>query len=146
LSPVGAGNSGPAVESGIRTEVRRTNRQELRRRRNRRALLSIAALIVVLAIGTLGFHLVAGTNAVDSFYFESMLATGQGPPFPLSSASAKLFAAAMAFLSVGTVVSTLILNLGPILGRLWREGFEFAEREVRQLESEVEEGLRRPNR
>jgi hypothetical protein len=105
----------------------------------RRAIISLLALAVVLAIGTAGFHYVAGTNAVNSFYFESMLATGQGPPFPLTSNAAKLFAAGMAFLSVGTVVTTLIFNLGPIVARLWREGVELAERELRKLEEEVED-------
>ena len=89
-------------------------------------------------IGTAGFELVANLSAVDSFYFESMLATGQGPPFPLTSASAKLFATGMAFLSVGTVATTLLLNLGPIMGRLWREGIEIAERELRKVEHEIE--------
>jgi hypothetical protein len=124
------------------SDARRAHRSVLRHRRNRRAVLSVGALVVVLAIGTIGFHLIAGTNLVDSFYFESMLATGQGPPFPLTTDTAKLFASGMAFLSVGTVVSTLILNLGPILGRWWREGFELAEREVRKVEAEVEEELR----
>jgi len=97
---------------------------------------------IVLAIGTVGFHLVAQTNAVNSFYFESMLATGQGPPFPLTTDSAKLFASGMAFLSVGTVVSALIINLGPLLGRLWREGIELAEKEIRKVEGEVADELR----
>ncbi|MGP8078118.1 MAG: hypothetical protein ACLQD8_03815 [Thermoplasmata archaeon] len=104
------------------------------------------ALGVVLAIGTIGFHAVAGTDLVDSFYFESMLATGQGPPSALTTDAAKLFASGMAFLSVGTVVTTLVLNLGPILARLWREGVELAEREVRKLEGEVEDEIRGLNR
>jgi len=116
-------------------------RRELTRRRRRRLAISLVALAIVLAIGTVGFHWVAGTAPVESFYFESMLATGQGPPIFLSSAAAQIFASVMAFLSVGTVVSTLILNLGPIIGRLWREGIELAEREARKLEEEVEEEI-----
>ncbi|MGB6500933.1 MAG: hypothetical protein WBG19_06005 [Thermoplasmata archaeon] len=116
--------------------------RELRHRRNRRAVISLGALAVVLTVGTLGFHAVAGTGPVESFYFESMLATGQGPPLFLNGATAQLFASAMAFLSVGTVVTTLVLNLGPIFARLWREGVELAEREVRKLEGELEEDIR----
>ena len=67
-----------------------------------------------------------------------MLATGQGPPFSLTTDGAKLFASAMAFLSVGTVITTLVLNLGPIFGRLWREGLEAAEREVHRWEEEID--------
>ena len=110
---------------------------QLHRRRRRRALRSLAALVVVLAIGTIGFAWATGSGWVNAFYFESMLATGQGPPFPLTTAASKLFASAMAFLSVGTVVTALILNLGPMVGRLWREGTELAEREVRVFEREL---------
>lgn len=113
----------------------------MRHRRNRRALLSLSALAIVLVVGTVGFHVVAGTGAVESFYFESMLATGQGPPLFLGGATEELFASAMAFLSVGTVVTTLVLNVGPLLARYWREGVELAEKEIRKLEGEVEEEL-----
>jgi hypothetical protein len=122
--------------------VKASRRAELRKRRNRRAVISLGAIAVVLAIGTVGFHFVAGTGPVESFYFESMLATGQGPPLFLSGATAQLFAAGMAFLSVGTVVTTLVLNLGPLLARFWREGVELAEREIRKLEGELEEDFR----
>ena len=113
------------------------------RRSRRTAILSVIALVVVVAFGTLGFYLVAGTDAVDSFYFECMLATGQGPPFPLTTDAAKLYASAMAFLSVGTVVTTLFLNLGPIVVRWSREGLEYVEREARKVESEVREEVHR---
>jgi hypothetical protein len=116
----------------------------LTHRRNRRAVISLLALAVVLLIGTIGFHIVTGAGTITSFYFESMLATGQGPPsnLILTTSTAELFASGMAFLSVGTVVTTLFLNLGPIFARLWREGVELAEREVRKLEEEVEEEIR----
>jgi hypothetical protein len=134
--------SGPEGPPSAPRHADKAHRKELKRRRNRRAVISLVALGIVLAIGTVGFHLVAQTNAVNSFYFESMLATGQGPPFPLTTDSAKLFASGMAFLSVGTVVSALIINLGPLLGRLWREGIELAEKEIRKVEGEVADELR----
>jgi hypothetical protein len=112
-------------------------RRPLSRRRVRRAIYSFLAVVIVLAIGSLGFHFIAGFGPVDSLYFECMLATGQGPPFLLPSDSAKLFAAAMAFLSVGTVLTTVLLNLGPVVGQLWREGVEHAEHELRKVEKEV---------
>lgn len=112
------------------------------RQRRRRILYSLFAIAAVLAVGTVGFFALTGTSWVDSFYFESMLATGQGPPFPLTSDGAKLFASLMAFLSVGTVISTLILNLGPILGRWWREAIEHAERDLREAEQVIEEKVR----
>jgi len=118
----------------------------LRRTRNRRAIISLLALALVLALGTIGFQFITGAGLVTSFFFESMLATGQGPPanLVLTTAESQLFASGMAFLSVGTVVTTLFLNLGPLVARLWREGVELAEREVRKLEGELESEFRAP--
>lgn len=90
--------------------------------------------------------MLTGSSWVDSFYFESMLATGQGPPFPLNTDGAKLFASFMAFLSVGTVLTTVIINLGPILAQLWREGIQEAERDLRMVEHGVVDEFRGQNR
>jgi hypothetical protein len=100
-------------------------------------MLSVSAVVIVLILGTVGFYFLAGLDWVDSLYFECMLATGQGPPFLLTNNAAKLFASGMAFLSVGTVVTTVVLNLGPIVGQLWREGVERAERDLRKVEEEL---------
>ena len=118
------------------------NVESLVRRRRRRVVYSLVAIALVLAIGTVGFYALTGAGWIDAFYFESMLATGQGPPFALSSSGAKLFASLMAFISVGTVLTSLIVNLGPMLGRLWREGIAEAEHEIHKFEREVSEELR----
>jgi hypothetical protein len=106
-------------------------------RRRRRVAYSLVAIAIVLAMGTVGINALNGSDWVDSFYFECMLATGQGPPFSLTSDAAKLFASFMAFVSIGTVLTSLVVNLGPVIGRLWREGIEDAEREMRRLEHDV---------
>ncbi len=93
---------------------------------------------MVLIVGTLGFHAIAGLGLVDAIYFESMLATGQGPPLPLSSDSAKLFASLMAFVSVGSVLTSVVFTLGPIGARLWHEAVRRAEQEIREVEQELE--------
>ncbi len=137
----------PTVDPLVIAMRHEMHRAGIRRRRRKRALYSLFAVGTVLALGTVGFYVVTGSGWVSSFYFESMLATGQGPPFPLTTAGAQLFAAAMAFLSVGTVITTLLLNLGPILGRIWREGFELMERELRRAERAIADEaplLRRP--
>ncbi len=95
---------------------------------------SVGAIGLVLAIGTFGLHALASVSYLNAFYFESMLATGQGPPFPLTTGASKLFASAMAFVSVGSVVTGLVFVLGPLAGRLWREGIQKAEEEARRLE------------
>ena len=115
-----------------------TRRAHLRHVRRRRAVYGLIGVLAVLAAGTLGLHFIEGASYVDSFYFESMLATGQGPPFPLATTTGKLFASAMAFISVGSVITTLIFTLGPVMGRLWREGLEWIELEARRVESELD--------
>ena len=93
---------------------------------------------MVLAIGTLGFALIAGLSLVNSFYFESMLATGQGPPLTLTTDDSKIFASIMAFVSVGSVVSTLLFAVGPIVRRFWREEAERLEEGARRIERDLE--------
>jgi hypothetical protein len=67
-----------------------------------------------------------------------MLATGQGPPLQLNTDAGKIFASVMAFVSVGSVVTTLVFTLGPIFAMIWRESIEKAEREAKKLEKEIE--------
>ncbi len=107
----------------------------------RRLIWALLGIGLILVIGTVGFHLLAGLSPVDSFYFESMLATGQGPPFTLTTDDAKIFASIMAFVSVGSVVSTLLFAVGPIVRRFWREESERIEADARRLEQEVERHL-----
>jgi hypothetical protein len=105
--------------------------------RARRALYSLSAVFIVLAIGTVGFHAIEGLSYVDSFYFESMMAAGQGPPFTLTTDLGKIFASIMGFVSVITVIGSLALNLLPTLGRLWREGLDLMEKEAKTLEMDL---------
>jgi hypothetical protein len=104
----------------------------------RRFVYALAGIIVVLAVGSLGFHFIAGLDAVDSVYFESMLATGQGPPLTLTTNNAKLFASIMAFVSVGSVVSALLFAVGPVVRIVWHNSLVWVEREARELEHEAE--------
>lgn len=43
----------------------------------------------------------------------------------------------MGFVSVGSVVTTLVFTLGPIVSNLWREGLERVEAEPRVLEKDL---------
>jgi len=107
----------------------------------RRLIYALLGIGLVLGLGTLGFHLIAGLSPVDSFYFESMLATGQGPPITLTTDNSKIFASIMAFVSVGSVVSTLLFAVGPIVRRFWREEVGHLETGARKVEREVERVL-----
>lgn len=112
-------------------------RRQKPRNRLRRAFYSITVIILVLVLGTLGFHFIANLSYVDSFYFESMMAAGQGPPFTLATDAAKIFASIMGFVSLGAVATTILFTLGPILADLWREGLERVEEEARGVEKEL---------
>lgn len=131
-APSPSSRSSPPAKSATETPRRRLSHKQVRR-----AILSISAVVIVLILGTVGFYFIARLDWVNALYFECMLATGQGPPLLLTNDASKLFASGMAFLSVGTVVTTVVLNLGPIVGQLWREGVEHVERELRKVEEEV---------
>jgi hypothetical protein len=113
------------------------SRRRPRQSRIRRALYALTFLFIVLAVGTIGFHFVANLGWVNSFYFESMLATGQGPPLTLTTDSSKIYASVMAFVSIGSVLTTVVFTLGPMFARVWHEVAARVEREARELEHEL---------
>ena len=89
----------------------------------------------MLLFGTCGMRRLEGFSYLDAFYFTSMIATGQGvPPLitPVTSAG-KLFSSLLAFVSVGTMVTTLGFVFGPFLGRLWKIGAIKFEEELETL-------------
>jgi hypothetical protein len=98
---------------------------------------SLTLIVLVLVVGVVGFHQVEGMRWVDAVYFESMLAAGQGPPITLTTDWGKIFASVMGFVSVGTVLVTLVVNLGPIMSQIWRESLEQLEADARRLEQDV---------
>lgn len=108
-----------------------------------RLLLALGAVAAAEIVGTVGLHLIEGTGWIDAFYFESMLATGQGPPFPLATGVGKVFASVMAFVSVGSTLTAVIFTLGPAVARLWRDAIEKLEDEARRLEHGAEAEVRR---
>lgn len=104
--------------------------------RKRRVFYSLSGIIVVMAVGIIGFHEIDGMDWVNAIYFESMLATGQGPPLALTNDAGKVFASVMAFVSIGSVLTALVVTLIPLISQLWREGLERAEKDVKALERE----------
>jgi hypothetical protein len=73
-----------------------------------------------------------------------MLATGQGPPLQLTTDTGKLFASVMAFVSVGSVITTLVFTLGPILATVWRESLERVEGEAKKIEEDMKGREQKP--
>jgi len=103
----------------------------------RRTLYSILVVLAVLAVGTEAMHILEGWSYVDSFYFISFIATAQGPPTVPTTDAGKIFASAMAFVSVGAVISALVFVFGPLLGTVVKVGFDFVEKEEQRLRDEL---------
>jgi hypothetical protein len=93
-------------------------------------------IAAVVTIGTLAMHAIEGWSYLDSFYFTSFIATGQGPPGNLQPGSAlgKAVSSVLAFVSVGTVITALLFLFGPFLGRVLKAG----EEKLEEVEKEVE--------
>ncbi len=105
----------------------------------RRVLYAFSLIGCVMIIGILGFHYIEGMNFVNALYFESMLATGQGPPLTLNTDEGKVFASIMAFVSIGSILTTIVYTLGPVLSSIWREGLERVEGEAKKIEEDIKE-------
>ena len=86
-----------------------------------------------MTAGTLGMHYLEKLSYLDAFYFMAMIATSQGPMITPVTVTGKLFAAFMAFVSVGTVVASIGFLFGPFLGKLWRIGVMKLEEELGHL-------------
>lgn len=97
-----------------------------------RAFYSLFLVMTILLIGTLGFHFFEGFSFLDSFYFTTLIATGQGASGNLSPASpaGKIFTCFIAFISVGFMIAALSFLLGPFLGKSLRIGAEKLEEEL----------------
>ena len=104
----------------------------------RRALYSIAVILAVLAIGTVGFHCIEHYSYTYSFFYTSMLATGEGPATSPATQTGLLFASVMSFVSVGTVIIALAYLFGPFIGKFFRFSEKELKKEEKKLEREVE--------
>ena len=50
----------------------------------------------------------------------------------------------MAFVSVGSVITTLVFTLGPILATVWRESLERVEGEAKKIEEDMKGREQKP--
>ena len=96
----------------------------------RRGLYAISAVIVVVGVGTVGTQLLTGWTWIDSFYFFSMVATAEGPPNSPPTFWSKVFIAIMAYVSIGTLITSIGILFGPFLGYAWHKGIHYAEMEL----------------
>ncbi len=103
-----------------------------------RAIYSVLLIALVVTIGTFGMHAIEGLPYLDSFYFTSMIATGQGPTFTPVTDGGKIFASLLAFFAVGTVITALLFLFGPFFGSVMKLGLERIEEEVEREKEKIE--------
>lgn len=107
-----------------------------------RAAYSLGLIVGIVIVGTVAMHFIEGWSILDSFYFTSFIATGQGPPsnLLLTDPLGKVFASVIAFVSVGTVITALLFLFGPFLGAVLREGEERVEEVGKEVKKELKGG------
>jgi hypothetical protein len=88
------------------------------RRQARSAMVFAAVVSVSLAIGTVGYHFLAGLEWIDSLLNAAMILTGMGPVAILSTPGAKLFAAGYALFSGIVFLVSVGILVTPLLHRL----------------------------
>src|SRR6266567_7213192 len=97
----------------------------------KRAFYAIVVLAIVMAVGTVGLMVIEGWGLVASFYFMALLATAEGPPATPATDVGKIFAAIMAFFSIGAAISAITFTFGPLFGSVLKEGVRYLEKEER---------------
>lgn len=104
----------------------------------KRAFYAILVLAIVMAVGSLGLMLIERWGAIDAFYFMSMLATAEGPAATPATDAGKIFAAIMAFFSIGAAIGAITFTFGPLIGAGLREGLRYVEKEEERLKDRLE--------
>jgi len=80
-------------------------------------LLGLAVIGVTLAIGILGYHVLARLGWIDATLNASMILAGMGPVDPLPTDAAKLFASAYAIFSGVVFLTSVGVILSPVYHR-----------------------------
>jgi uncharacterized membrane protein len=104
----------------------------------KRAFYAIVVLAIVMAVGIFGLMLIEGWDLVASFYFMALLATAEGPAATPATDVGKIFAAIMAFFSIGAAISAITFTFGPLFGSVLKEGVHYFEKEEERVKDKLE--------
>jgi hypothetical protein len=104
----------------------------------KRAFYAIVVLAIVMVVGTFGLMLIEGWAFVPSFYFMALLATAEGPAATPATDVGKIFAAIMAFFSIGAAISAITFTFGPLFGSALKEGMLYLEKEEERVKDKLE--------
>jgi len=101
-------------------------------------MYAVLVLAIVMTVGTVGMMLLEAWGLIDSFYFMALIATAEGPAATPATAAGKIFAAVMAFLSIGATISAITFTFGPLFGSVLKEGVRYVEREEEKLKEKLD--------
>lgn len=93
-------------------------RRQFFRRLTQHGALAAVALLVSLAIGTVGFHWLALQSWLDAFLNASMLLGGMGPVGGFGRPVGKLFAAFYALYAGIVFLGAAVVFLAPVVHRI----------------------------
>ena len=84
----------------------------------RYGLFALLLIVLSLLLGTVGYHVLAQLNWVDSFQMACMILTGMGPVVAMPNDKAKLFSSLYALYSGIAFLSISAVFFAPIIHRL----------------------------
>lgn len=93
----------------------------------------MSILLVSLAVGTEGYHLLGGQPWIDSFLNASMILGGMGQVGEVTSTGGKLFASFFALYGGLVLITVASLILAPIVHRVLHR-LHLAEHEAEESE------------
>ncbi len=113
-------------------------RRALIHRLIRNAGLAGCLILVALAIGSAGYHLLGGLPWLDAALNAAMILTGMGPVQPISTPPAKVFAIGYALFSGVFFLTVVAVLLAPALQHfLHRFHLELSEQEAESTDSKL---------
>ncbi len=81
-------------------------------------VVALVLILFALAVGIVGYHLIAGFNFVDSLLEASMILGGMGPVRELPNDTAKVFASIYALFSGVIFIALMGIILTPVAHRV----------------------------
>ena len=88
------------------------------RRLTRLFAVAIAAVMLTLGLGTIGYHRIVGLPWVDAFLDAAMILAGMGPVAPIATTPGKIFAGTYALFCAFLLIVVGGLLLAPFFHRV----------------------------
>jgi hypothetical protein len=81
-------------------------------------LVALCLIVIALATGIVGYHLLAGLGWIDSLLEASMILGGMGPVHELRDDASKVFASIYALFSGVVFIALMGIMLSPVAHRI----------------------------